>query len=120
MIIATKHFTDFSACDRSHILELLDRAEALKREEGDYKKEEFLEGRTIALLLELPTTRTRVHFETVIARLGGRVLTFRPEELQLGRGESVADTARFLSSTIRDTIAPVSTVRLGRAKAGLR
>jgi ornithine carbamoyltransferase len=56
-----------------------------------------LEGRALALIFEKPSTRTRVSFEVAMRRLGGEVVVLSAKEMQLGRGETVADTARVLS-----------------------
>jgi ornithine carbamoyltransferase len=56
-----------------------------------------LEGRVVALVFERPSTRTRLSFEAGVAELGGHPMILRPGEMQLSRGESVADTARILS-----------------------
>ena len=56
-----------------------------------------LAGRTLALIFEKPSTRTRVSFELAMRQLGGEVIVLQASELQLGRGETVADTARVLS-----------------------
>ena len=76
---------------------LLDRAAILKaaRQQGPVPRS--LEGRSVALVFERPSTRTRISFEVGIAELGAHPVVLRGEEMQLYRGESVADTARVLS-----------------------
>jgi ornithine carbamoyltransferase len=73
---------------------LLDRALALKAAPAASRA---LEGRTVALLFERPSTRTRVSFEAAVVELGGHPMVLRAEELQLTRGESLRDTALVLS-----------------------
>ena len=73
---------------------LLDRALALK---ASPEASRTLDGRTVALLFEQPSTRTRTSFEVGIAELGGHAMVLRPGELHLERGESVRDTALVLS-----------------------
>jgi ornithine carbamoyltransferase len=73
---------------------MLDRAWELKQAP---RSSRALEGRTVALIFERPSTRTRVSFETGIDELGGHPAVLRPEDLQLSRGESVRDTALVLS-----------------------
>jgi ornithine carbamoyltransferase len=79
---------------RDDIERLLDRALALK---ADPLRSRALAGRTVALVFEQPSTRTRVSFETGINELGGHAMLLRPDEMQLTRGESVRDTAHVLS-----------------------
>ena len=76
---------------------LLDRAAILKaaRQQGPVPRS--LEGRSVALVFERPSTRTRISFEVGVAELGAHPVVLRGEEMQLSRGESVADTARVLS-----------------------
>ena len=84
---------------RSHELEtLLDLAEETKADETLYH--DALAGRSIACIFEKPSTRTRVSFATAIARLGATPVALSTQELQLGRGESIADTARSLSGYV--------------------
>src|SRR3954447_10312849 len=75
---------------------LLDLAAAMKRHPLAWRT--ALEGRSVACYFAKPSTRTRVSFEAAINRLGGLPTMLRPDELQLGRGEPIADTARVLSS----------------------
>src|SRR5215468_10037853 len=56
-----------------------------------------LEGRTLAMIFDKPSTRTRVSFDVAMRQLGGDVLMLTGQEMQLGRGETIADTARVLS-----------------------
>ena len=76
---------------------LLDRALELKAGRRDGVGAEVLAGRSVALVFEQPSTRTRISFEVGVAELGATPLVLRGEELQLSRGESIGDTARVLS-----------------------
>ena len=75
----------------------MERAAELKAGRGDGEGGEALAGSTVALFFEKPSTRTRVSFQVGVAELGGHPLPLRADELQLGRGESIGDTARVLS-----------------------
>ncbi|HWH06773.1 MAG TPA: ornithine carbamoyltransferase, partial [Gaiellaceae bacterium] len=76
---------------------VLDLADDLKRRHAAREPHRLLEGRTLGLLFRKHSTRTRVSLEVAIAQLGGTAVALPPEELQLGRGESLGDTARVLS-----------------------
>jgi ornithine carbamoyltransferase len=77
--------------------ELLERALELKAGRRDGAGGEDLAGRSVALLFERPSTRTRISFEVAVGEMGGTPIVLRQDELQLSRGESVGDTARVLS-----------------------
>jgi ornithine carbamoyltransferase len=95
--VATKvrHFTRVADLTPGELGRLLDLAAILKREPARY--EDALHGRTVACIFEKPSTRTRVSFAAAAAELGATPVTLSPQELQIGRGESIADTARSLS-----------------------
>jgi len=80
------------------LVRLLELAEAMKDDSAHY--DDALRDRAIALIFEKPSTRTRVSFAAAAARLGATPIALTPEELQLGRGESIADTARSLSGYV--------------------
>ncbi|MEO8336897.1 MAG: ornithine carbamoyltransferase, partial [bacterium] len=82
---------DFSAAE---LLALFDLAERMRR--GEYTKKP-LEGKTLAMIFMKASTRTRVSFEVGTYELGGHALFLSPRDVQLGRGEPIADTARVLS-----------------------
>jgi ornithine carbamoyltransferase len=94
----SKHFLDLHLLPRDTLRAILDSAAALKakRKSGD-TSDKPLSGRTLAMLFEKPSTRTRVSFQVGMQQLGGNVVTLSPQDTQLGRGESIADTARVLS-----------------------
>ena len=88
-----RHFLDLDRLETETLRRILDRAEGLRAVDG----ERPLEGRMLALIFESPSTRTRVSFDVAMRQLGGQTILLRGEETQLGRGETVADTARVLS-----------------------
>ena len=88
-----RHFLDLDRLETETLRRILDRAEGLRAVDG----ERPLEGRMLALIFESPSTRTRVSFDVAMHQLGGQTVLLRGEETQLGRGETVADTARVLS-----------------------
>jgi ornithine carbamoyltransferase len=81
----------------SEIRALLGRAAELKAGRAKGEARDALAGRSVALVFERPSTRTRVSFEVAVAELGATPVILRGDELQLTRGESVGDTARVLS-----------------------
>jgi ornithine carbamoyltransferase len=92
-----RHFLtlmDFSADD---LRELIERAIAVKRRLRSQGPDNMLQGRVLAMLFQKSSTRTRLSFESAMAQCGGHAIFLAPEHIQLGRGESVADTARVLS-----------------------
>ena len=93
----TRHFLTGEELQRDELLALIDRACELKdaRDEGEGAR--ALERKSIGLVFQRPSTRTRVSFEVGVHELGGFPVVLRADELQLSRGESVADTGRVLS-----------------------
>jgi ornithine carbamoyltransferase len=90
--------------DRDDLLTLLERAEELKRGRQAGEGRDSLEGRSVALVFEKPSTRTRVSFEVGVGELGATPIVLRADELQLSRGESIADTARILSGYLHGIV----------------
>jgi ornithine carbamoyltransferase len=90
----TRHFLTGEEVSSDELLELVERALVLK---ADRLASRVLEGRSVALVFDRPSTRTRVSFEVGIAELGGHPVVLREGELQLSRGESPRDTAAVLS-----------------------
>ncbi|HZS82472.1 MAG TPA: ornithine carbamoyltransferase [Stellaceae bacterium] len=92
---APRHFLDLDRIDAKELRRILDMGVAYKRrgKAGD----RILAGKTLAMIFEKPSTRTRVSFEVAMRQLGGEVIILDAAASQLGRGETVADTARVLS-----------------------
>ena len=81
--------------NREDITKILDLADAMKKDPGAYR--ETLKDKTLCMIFEKSSTRTRVSFEVGITQLGGHAVVLSGSESQMGRGEPVADTARVLS-----------------------
>ena len=92
-----RYFIDLHHIDSGVLQRILEVAKELKAARRQGGRPKLLEGRTLAMIFEKNSTRTRVSFEVAMLELGGNVLSFSSGELQLGRGETVADTARVLS-----------------------
>ncbi|WP_143591596.1 ornithine carbamoyltransferase [Thermoactinospora rubra] len=91
-----RHLLRVGDLHRQDLDYLLDRAEHFKHHPTAARK--LLKGRTVLLYFAKPSTRTRISTETAVVRLGGVPLTVGSGELQLGRGETIGDTARVVSS----------------------
>jgi ornithine carbamoyltransferase len=91
---APRHFLDLRHFDAATLRQMLSVASNYKSAGVSSRP---LAGKTLALIFEQPSTRTRVSFEVAMRRLGGDVIVLTGKETQLGRGETVADTARVLS-----------------------
>ncbi len=92
-----RHFLTGEELGAFELRSLIERAAELKAGRREGEGADVLAGRSIALVFQMPSTRTRVSFEVGVAELGGTPLVLRGDEMQLGRGESIADTARVLS-----------------------
>jgi ornithine carbamoyltransferase len=90
----TRHFLTGEELSRDELYALIDRAIELK---ASPHSSDALKRRSVALIFQKPSTRTRVSFEAGIAELGGHPMVLRTDDLQLTRGESVRDTAYVLS-----------------------
>ncbi len=90
-----RHFIDLRDIDSASLRQMIDVASGFKRAGGVTSRP--LAGKTLAMIFEKPSTRTRVSFEVAMKQLGGDVVMLTGAEMQLGRGESIADTARVLS-----------------------
>src|SRR5438093_4309393 len=82
---------------RDDLVGLLELAGSIKNRTKAGEPYEPLRGRSLAMIFEKSSTRTRVSFEVGMTQLGGHALFLNPNDLQLGRGETIADTARVLS-----------------------
>ncbi|WP_193140589.1 MULTISPECIES: ornithine carbamoyltransferase [unclassified Meridianimarinicoccus] len=96
------HFLDIHTTDPAQLRGILDQAAAMKAARAGLPKgtrdpETPFEGQMVALVFEKPSTRTRVSFDVGVRQLGGETLVLSGSEMQLGHGETIADTARVLS-----------------------
>lgn len=92
-----KHLLTMQDLNKEEILQILDLADQLKYERKHQIPHRHLEGKSVGLIFQKSSTRTRVSFETGIYQLGGQPLFLSSRDLQIGRGEPVQDTARVLS-----------------------
>jgi ornithine carbamoyltransferase len=92
-----RSFTKVADWSRDELLEVLDLADELKRLQHARENHHLLPGRTLGMIFQKPSTRTRVSFEVGIYQLGGTGLYLSAGDLQLGRGETIKDTAVVLS-----------------------
>ncbi len=97
-----KHFLDLAEFDKDILTKILISGVQSKLGEADLSS--ILTGKTVLMMFEKPSTRTRVSLETAVKQMGGQTVVLNPADSQLGRGESVADTARVLSRYV-DAIA---------------
>ena len=98
--MACRHFltlTDFSA---DELIALIDRAITLKSEHIKGIRSDLFQGKTMAMIFEKSSTRTRVSFEAGMAQFGGHSMFLSPRDTQLGRGEPIEDTARVISRMV--------------------
>ena len=92
-----RHFTRVADWSGPELVRVLDLADELKELQQRNEQHHLLPGRTLGMIFQKPSTRTRVSFEVGIAQLGGRGLYLASNDLQLGRGETIRDTAVVLS-----------------------
>ncbi len=92
-----KHLLKLQDLSKSEILDILNLADQLKFEHHNGVEHHLLKGKTLGMIFQKSSTRTRVSFETGMYQLGGQALFLSSNDLQIGRGEPVEDTARVLS-----------------------
>ncbi|WP_378946403.1 ornithine carbamoyltransferase [Paracoccus sp. R86501] len=96
------HFLDIHTTDRDDLRTIIDNAKAMKQArkglpKGTPDQDQPLAGHMVALIFEKPSTRTRVSFDVGVRQMGGQTMILSGSEMQLGHGETIADTARVLS-----------------------
>jgi ornithine carbamoyltransferase len=92
-----RHFLDLTDIPAQQLRAIIDASRKMKREHARGRDKHPLAGKTLAMIFDKPSTRTRVSFDVAMRQLGGDVVTLTGQEMQLGRGETIADTARVLS-----------------------
>jgi len=92
-----RHFLELKEVASDELRRIVDMGASFKRGEKLNGTAQPLTGRALAMIFEKPSTRTRVSFEVAMKQLGGSVVVLTPNEMQIGRGETIADTARVLS-----------------------
>lgn len=96
--MAERHdFLDLDRIDATTLRSIIDVSARMK---ADGARPQLLADHTLAMVFEKPSTRTRVSFDVAMQTLGGRVVSLEPDGSQLGRGETIADTARILSEYV--------------------
>ncbi|MBL4906721.1 MAG: ornithine carbamoyltransferase, partial [Sneathiella sp.] len=101
-MMTPRHFLDLHDVSKYHLRAMIDDGISVKKARAGLPKGtkdlgRSLDGHTLATIFEFPSTRTRVSFDMAMRQLGGDTMVLNSGDLQLGRGESVADTARVLS-----------------------
>ncbi len=96
------HFLDIHKTDATDLRKMINSAHAMKvarngRPKGTPDDDQPLAGHMVALIFEKPSTRTRVSFDVGVRQMGGQTMVLSGKEMQLGHGETIADTARVLS-----------------------
>jgi ornithine carbamoyltransferase len=92
-----RHFLDLTDIPKPTLAGMIDNSRAMKADFKSGARIAPLEGKTLAMIFEKPSTRTRVSFDVAMRQLGGEAILLTSQEMQLGRGETLADTARVLS-----------------------
>jgi ornithine carbamoyltransferase len=97
-----KHFLDINTTDPTDLRHMIDHARQMKdarggRPKGTPDDDQPLAGHMVALIFEKPSTRTRVSFDVGVRQMGGQTMVLSGSDMQLGHGETIADTARVLS-----------------------
>ena len=92
-----RHFLDIIDIPAAELRGVIEMSRALKQQSKGGRGERPLVGKTLAMIFDKPSTRTRVSFDVAMRQLGGDAIVLTGQEMQLGRGETIADTARVLS-----------------------
>ena len=105
--LSKKYLTSIEDLTEGEILNLISYANEFKKNKDGNSSNQSLSGKTLALLFEKPSTRTRLSFETAMFQLGGNTIYLNSNDLQLSRGESIEDTSRTISLYVDCLVARV-------------
>jgi ornithine carbamoyltransferase len=94
---AIRHFLDLIDIPRGELRGMIEKSRAMKKGRRGAAGKGPLAGKTLVMIFDRPSTRTRVSFDVAMRQLGGESITLIGQDMQLGRGETIADTARVLS-----------------------
>ncbi|MGM0770955.1 MAG: ornithine carbamoyltransferase [Halobacteriota archaeon] len=103
-----KHLLSMTDLTTEEIIEILDMAEDLKEKRARGKVTDLLKNKSLAMIFEKSSTRTRVSFEVAMSDLGGHSIYLNSRDIQIGRGETVSDTAKVLSRYVAGITARVN------------
>lgn len=95
--MALKHFLKISDCSKEGLNDLLAASARLKAELKDKQKQHYLGGKSLAMIFEKPSSRTRISFEVGMFQLGGKALNINANDIKMGEREPIIDVARTLS-----------------------
>ena len=98
--IKNKHILTLDELQPKEIERLIELAIELKKQQKKGKQKPILQNKTLAMIFEKPSTRTRVSFEVGMLQLGGHAITLSADSLQISRGETISDTAKTLSQYV--------------------
>jgi ornithine carbamoyltransferase len=96
-LLKMKHFIDLNQISQQELQSIINNAQKLKGAKSCGQSKDFLPGKNLAMIFEKPSTRTRVSFEVAINQLGGNAIVMNTSDMQLGKGETITDTAKVLS-----------------------
>ena len=114
MSLQTKDFLRFDEISPDEIGSLIDLATGLKKDLKSGVSKPLLKNKTLAMIFQKPSTRTRVSFEVGMYQLGGSAVVLSSNDMQLSRGETIGDTARTLSGYVDYIMARVLTTKWWR------
>jgi len=106
-MIKTKDVLTLDELDKKEIIQIIDLAIKLKKDLKKGISKPLLKNKTLAMIFQKPSTRTRISFETGMFHLGGHAINLSSQDLQISRGETIEDTAKTLSRYVDVVMARV-------------